>query len=71
MNKVMFDDVAQLVCTKLTQDLIKTAKENMSPGVVENVKRLIACVLFDISYDQVTDENIKELEEVSYEKDRF
>ena len=41
------------------QDLIKNAKENLTPGVVKDLKRCMTSVLIDKPYDQVTEEEIK------------
>lgn len=41
------------------QDLIKNAKENLTPGVVKDLKRSMTSVLINKPYDQVTEEEIK------------
>ena len=41
------------------QDFIKNAKENLTPGVVKDLKRCMTSVLINKPYDQVTEEEIK------------
>lgn len=41
------------------QDFITNAKENLTPGVVKDLKRCMTSVLMGKPYDQVTEEEIK------------
>jgi hypothetical protein len=50
---------SSIILETFKQDLIKNAKQNLTPGVVKDLKRCIASVLIDKPYDQVTEEEIK------------
>ncbi len=50
---------SSIVLEAFKQDLIRNAKENLTPGVVKDLKRCITSVLTGEPYDQVTEEEIK------------